>query len=288
VGCGDRSGDRGMAAVAPLRHRAGGWRLPRRAGRLDGDLGGLGERRRPHLRGGRAGARLPGRVRAGADLLPAGECSDLARRPGARPRNRRRIGPLEPLRAVVRRGQGAGYIPALGRGETQLSGWLLERPRRDHGDRRRAAGLAGCPGPNRRHASGGRRGDPVADPGRLPGLLARRGGGRLDRARGAPGAGPGPDADGGEPRDWRGRRGVARLARNPQARVRRRPLQLDRGGPGRSDARLLHRGGAGGGGFALSGRRLASRPRGARALRASGRRDGCERGNRGGHHRRAL
>ena len=85
--------------------------------------------------------------------------------------------------------------------------------------------------------------DPVADPGHLLRLLARRRPGRCGRAGGPPGHRPG------RARMFAGALmggagGVLLcLAREPQARARRRPGQLNRREPGRPDARHHDRGG---------------------------------------------
>ena len=74
-------------------------------------------------------------------------------------------------------------------------------------------------------------GDPVADPGHLLRLLARRRPGRRGRAGGPPGDRPGPRSNVRRRPDGRGWRRAARLAREPQARARRRPDQLSRREP---------------------------------------------------------
>jgi hypothetical protein len=182
---------------------------------MDGDLGGLGERRRWHVRGGGACARLSGALRPGGDRVSARERSHLARRLGDRPRRSRRAGAPQPLRALVRRRQGAGDVPAVRGGPAELPDRLLERPGRGDGDRRRAAGLAGGSRADFARASGGRRGHPAADPDRLSGLLARGGGRWRGWARRAPGGGPRacPDVRGG--RDGRGRWRVAGRSGEP-------------------------------------------------------------------------
>ena len=122
--------------------------------------------------------------------------------------------------------------------------------------------------------------DPVADPGHLSGLLARRGDRGRRRARRPAGARPGAGADGRGPCSGRGRRGLLDPAREPPARARRRARELGRRGPGRSDAGGLDRGRVGGRAPAAAARSLDRKDRGSRPGDAGGRRGGRGRGDR--------
>ena len=169
---------RGLARGFPCCR--GRRRMPRRVGRLDGDLHRLGKRCRRRLRRGRQGPRLPRAVRAGRHRVPPGERPHVAR---AASRSGlvvvAGLASREPLRAVVRRQPGPQDLPSVRRRQAQLSDRLLERPRRGDGRGHPPAGLARRPRPGR-VAAGGRGGrDPVAGPGHLLRLLARRRLGRL-------------------------------------------------------------------------------------------------------------
>ena len=149
VGRSDRAGDGRMASLAGSGFCRGRRRVPRRIGGLDGDLHRLGKRCRRRLRRGRRGHSAISGCSSWWSSRPPGERPHVVERPRAGPRGRRRPGPREPLRAVVRRQPEPRDLPPVRRRTVRAtrSGTGMASPRRWPRASSCWSGSAATPGP---------------------------------------------------------------------------------------------------------------------------------------------